>query len=156
MEEINAEDFNIERCRLQVKENRPSEIRYKIGSGEFPVHNNLIDLVTSVLLSMPEEDADYLLYDMNIEIVQILSNTVFRYRFYNREEKTFVCFTSDLCSVPDHHAKYIIAHELAHVKLGHSTRSVTQHDEDDADQLAFKWGFEDGYKAWKEYYHSHD
>lgn len=107
--------------------------------------------VADTLNRLPEEDLDYLLYTKVIRIIQPVSNTVIELNELNLSLKDdsgkiiLVAFESRLCDRGPVETTYIIAHEFAHIFLGHATNEtrVDERCEIMADEQVLKWGFEE-------------
>lgn len=124
---------------------RMDEISYQLTGGRFPLDDRLgFWWIPFVLSRLPDEDLNYLLYELNIDVVQVCANTVFKARHFNNSETVYVCFESGLCDFSQSKIIYIIAHEFAHAFLGHSATDpdITKECEIQADEQVIKWGFE--------------
>lgn len=91
----------------------------------FPYDNRLVKAVLDVMLRIPEEDRESLMYDHHILIVQICANSILRNFDVsipvtdNTSIKPLVLLESDLMDLQPAQYTYFIAHELAHVILEH-------------------------------------
>ena len=120
-------------------------IAERMITGAFPCENDLEVYLPQVLSRIPEKDLEYLLFELDIVIMQFAANTVIK--FETPEEvigKTFVAFQSNLTELSKSKRTYIIAHEFAHVFLGHDHGMIERvpEAEIEADNLVIKWGFE--------------
>jgi len=114
----------------------------------------LRDHIANTLNRLPEEDLDYLLYNRVMRVIQPVVNTVIELNELNlsiKDEKgriTLLVFHSALCDRPLEEITYTIAHEFAHVFLGHATNdiSVDKECEEQADRKVIEWGFEEELK----------
>lgn len=135
---------------------RRDEIEHNIFGNELSVvyDERLRAHVLETLNRLPEEDLDYLLYNRVIRIIQPVVNTVIELNDLNlslRDETgriTLVVFHSELCDKPLPEITYVIAHEFAHVFLGHATNqsNVDRGCELQTDKQVIKWGFEEELK----------
>ena len=111
--------------------------------------------IAETLNKLPEEDLDYLLFEKVLRIVQPIVNTVIELNDLNLSLRDstgrimLMAFESNLCDRPPHEMTYIIAHEFAHVFLGHATNRAEQNEECEveADDLVIRWGFEEELKG---------
>ncbi|MFQ5735392.1 MAG: hypothetical protein ACE5GY_00840 [Thermodesulfobacteriota bacterium] len=132
---------------------RRDEIDHNIFGNELSevYDERLRGYVLETLNRLPEEDLDTLLYNRVIRIIQPVVNTVIELNDLNlslRDEKgriTLVVFRSELCDKPSAEITYVIAHEFAHVFLGHATNQINVDEgcETEADTQVIKWGFEE-------------
>jgi hypothetical protein len=107
--------------------------------------------IADTLNRLPEADLDRLLFEKVIRIIQPVVNTVIELNDLNlslRDECgriMLVAFESKLCDRPPHETTYIIAHEFAHVFLGHATNKMRMDEQCEilADEQVIKWGFEE-------------
>ena len=110
--------------------------------------------IAETLNRLPEEDLDYLLFERVLRIVQPIVNTVIELNDLNLSLRDstgrimLMAFESALCDRPPHEITYIIAHEFAHVFLGHATNIAEQSAECEveADEQVIEWGFEEELK----------
>ena len=106
--------------------------------------------IAETLNKLPEDDLDYLLYEKVLRIIQPIVNTVIELNDLNLSLRDstgkimLMAFESTLCDRPDHEITYIIAHEFAHVFLGHATNiaELSAECEVEADEQVIRWGFE--------------
>ncbi len=113
------------------------------GSG--PVHFHLKETIMFVLMTIPEDVADYLIKGRVFSFV-VPSDGVLG--FTALESAQYLCVDpySFATSTPQDRI-YTIAHELAHVYLNHPPGYSMEKQELEADQLVVKWGFEDELRA---------
>jgi len=112
------------------------------------------DHISGTLNRLPERDLDYLLYNRVMRVIQPVVNTVIELNDLNlsmRDEQgriTLLVFHSALCDRPEWEITYTIAHEFAHVFLGHATNdiNVDRECEKQADRQVIEWGFEEELK----------
>ncbi|MDP2688783.1 MAG: hypothetical protein Q8P48_01600 [Deltaproteobacteria bacterium] len=138
------------------RSDRQEEIEHNIfGNGLSEVYDErLLGYVINTLNKLPEEDLDYLLYNRVIRVIQPVVNTVIELNDLNlslRDEEgriTLAVFHSDLCEKPSSEIVYVIAHEFAHIFLGHATNKINVDKECEikADEQVIKWGFEEELK----------
>ncbi len=110
--------------------------------------------IAEALNKLPEEDLDYLLYEKVLRVIQPIVNTVIELNDLNLSLRDstgsimLMAFESTLCDRPADEITYIIAHEFAHVFLGHATNIAAQNEECEveADELVIRWGFEEELK----------
>ncbi len=139
------------------KADRREEIEQNLFGNELSevYDERLLGHVVDTLNRLPEEDLNVLLFDKVIRIMQPVVNTVIELNDLNLSLRdasgriTLVVFHSLLCEKPPAEITYIIAHEFAHVFLGHATNqiNVDKGCEKEADRLVLKWGFEEELKA---------
>ena len=111
--------------------------------------------IAETLNRLPEEDLDDLLFEKVLRIVQPIVNTVIELNDLNLSLRDsagrimLMAFESTLCDRPAHEQTYIIAHEFAHVFLGHATNQAEQSTECEieADEQVIQWGFEEELKG---------
>lgn len=135
------------------KVDRRPEIDQSIFANELSVlyDERLRDHIANTLDRLPEQDLDYLLYNRVMRILQPVVSTVIELNDLNlsvRDETgriTLLVFHSDLCDKPLPEITYTIAHEFAHVFLGHATNdiNVDKDCERQADRQVIEWGFDD-------------
>lgn len=112
------------------------------------------DHIAKTLNRLPEQDLDYLLYNRVMRVIQPVVNTVIVLNDLNlsmRDEEgriTLLVFHSGLCDKPADEITYTIAHEFAHVFLGHATNDINADKECEklADRQVIEWGFEEELK----------
>lgn len=113
-----------------------------IGSPDIRL-SNYIEIFLSRL---PDDAFDFFLYESLFLVIQIQANTVDKYIIQKGlNEIKFIIFVSDLCNSPEDEIIYTIAHEFAHLYLGHEGVGGMTHDDSkeiDADNQVVKWGFE--------------
>ncbi len=135
---------------------RREEISRSFFSDDLSVYDErLKSHVADTLLRLLQNDLDKLLYGKVIRIIQPVTNTVIELNDLNlslRDESgsiTLVAFESGLCDRPRHEITYFIAHEFAHVFLGHATNRAGsgERDEVEADKKVIEWGFEKELKS---------
>ncbi len=111
--------------------------------------------IADTLNRLPEADLDRLLFEKVIRIIQPVVNTVIELNDLNLSLRDasgrimLVALESKLCERPPHEITYIIAHEFAHVFLGHATNEMRLDEqcEIEADEQVVKWGFEEELKG---------
>jgi hypothetical protein len=100
------------------------------------------------LLRLPVEDLRAIAYDRNIHLVNSVSNTVLHLDpiLYDpgKGDRVLVVFVVNFSKCEPHEILYVIAHEFAHVFLGHydMTKWKGEASELEADRQVIKWGFE--------------
>jgi hypothetical protein len=110
--------------------------------------------IAETLNRLPEEDLDHLLFEKVLRVIQPIVNTVIELNDLNLSLRDstgkimLMAFESALCDRPAHETTYIIAHEFAHVFLGHATNRTPLNTECEieADELVIRWGFEEELK----------
>ena len=120
-----------------------------IGSDDF----NFTYYLKECLMRLPEADLKAVAYDKDIYILKTTANTVLGldpllYTKTGKGDKVLVVFVTNFSKCPAHQIMYIIAHEFAHVLLGHYTKGVFMGpaSETEADEQLTKWGFEEELK----------
>ena len=109
---------------------------------------NLRYYLKECLLRLPFEDLKAIAYEKSIHIVNSTMNTVLHLDpiIYDpgKGDRVLVIFTMNFSTSPRHEILYVIAHEFAHVFLGHYDRSKWKNEESEleADRQVVKWGFE--------------
>jgi len=66
-------------------------------------------------------------------------------RYQDRFTEDLIILSNEICSLPNEEACGIVAHEIAHVILGHTgTDPLTDYDrkESEVEELIISWGFE--------------
>ena len=97
---------------------------------------------------LPLEDLRAVAYERNVHILVTAGNAVIgldRVLYdQGKGDMVLVVFTSNFSKMPAHEIVYIIAHEFAHVFLGHydSSKWRGKHGEAEADRQVIKWGLE--------------
>jgi len=134
------------------KADRRAEIDQNIfANGLSEVYDERIrDHISNTLNRLPEDDLDYLLYNRVMRVIQPVVNTVIELNDLNlsmrdaRGRITLLVFHSNLCDKPIEEITYTIAHEFAHVFLGHATNDINADTgcEELADRQVIAWGFE--------------
>lgn len=142
---------------MQEQVDRRVEIDQNIFANGFSevYDERLRDHIANTLNRLPEQDLDYLLYNRVLRVLQPVVNTVIELNELNlsmRDEKgriTLLVFHSGLCDRPDAEITYTIAHEFAHVFLGHATNDIDADAacEELADRKVIEWGFEEELKC---------
>ena len=116
-----------------------------IGSDDF----NFIYYLRECLMRIPLNDLKSITYDRDVHILKTTANTVLDLDplFYNRGkgDKVLVVFVTNFGKCPPHEIMYIIAHEFAHVYLGHydKARFAGEQSETEVDDQLKKWGFQE-------------
>jgi hypothetical protein len=117
-----------------------------IGSDDF----NFTYYLKECLMRLPETDLKAVAYDKDIYVLKTTANTVLGldpllYTKAGKGDKVLVIFVTNFSKCPAHEIMYIIAHEFAHVFLGHYTKSLFTGtaSEIKADEQLKKWGFEE-------------
>ncbi len=104
------------------------------------------------LIRLPLRDLKAITYERNVHILKTAANTVLSINplLYDpgKGDKVLVVFVTNFWKCPAHQIMYIIAHEFAHVYLGHydRTRWAGDASEVEADEQVTKWGFEEEWK----------
>lgn len=100
------------------------------------------------LIRLPVEDLRAIAYERNIHLVSSMSNTVVHLDPVifdpGKGDRVLVIFTVNFSKCEPHQLVYVIAHEFAHVYLGHYDRRQWKGkaSEEEADRQVIKWGFE--------------
>lgn len=100
------------------------------------------------LLRLPLGDLKAIAYDRNIHIMSSTANTVVHLdpMVYDsgKGDRVLVVFVVNFSKSYPHETLYTIAHELAHVLLGHYDRARWKGEESEleADRQVVRWGFE--------------
>lgn len=100
------------------------------------------------LIRLPLEDLRAVAYDRNIHVMNSRGNTVLGLDpiFYDpgKGDRVLVVLVVNFSKCEPHEIIYIIAHEFAHVFLGHYDRTKWKDEESEleADRQVIKWGFE--------------
>ncbi len=116
-----------------------------IGSDDF----NFIYYLRECLMRIPFRDLKSIVYEKNVHILKTTGNTVLGLDslFYapGRGDRALVVFVTNFSKCPPHEIMYIIAHEFAHLYLGHydKNRFAGQESEIQADDRLRMWGFEE-------------
>lgn len=107
--------------------------------------SELIKYVKLFLTRLPNDAYNFFIYEIDLLIIQPQVNTIDRYIIDNgTKEIKFVLFVTDLCKSSKDEIIYTIAHEFAHLYLGHDGVNKSALDgsqEIKADQLVEEWGF---------------
>jgi hypothetical protein len=104
------------------------------------------------LMRLPIKDLKAIIYEKDIHILQTHANTVLSIDplLYDsgKGDKVLVVFVTNFWKCPAHQIMYIIAHEFAHVYLGHYDKSrwAWETGEIEANEQVKKWGFEEEWK----------
>jgi hypothetical protein len=119
-----------------------------IGSDDF----NFKYYFRECLMRLPLRDLKAITYEKNIHILKSTANTVLSIDplLYDpgKGDRVLIVFVTNFSKCPSHEIMYIIAHEFAHVYLGHYDRSqwAGHKSELEADDQVKKWGFEEELK----------
>lgn len=136
--------------RPVYRPDRTEEIEESLFENGISVYDErLKQRIMETLNRLPEEDQDFLLYEKVIRIIQPVANTVIELNGLNLSIRdnsgkiVIMAFESGLCDRPPSEVIYFIAHEFAHVFLGHATNQGDSGDECEikADEQALRWGF---------------
>ena len=96
--------------------------------------------LTDVLKRLPQDAFDFF-SAKNLMFIQPPGNSFFEFDA-DLLEHTLLIFTSDLCDESQAVILYTIAHEFAHVYLGHKQLTDDPYVELEADKQVIAWGFE--------------
>ncbi len=97
---------------------------------------------------LPWEDLKVIAYERNLHFVVTAKNTVVSMKpilyDHGKGEMVLVVFAVSFAKLRTHEIRYVIAHELAHVFLGHYDRANWNGEESerDADRQVMTWGLE--------------
>lgn len=128
-----------------------------VGTDDF----NFTYYLRECLMRLPVRDLKGIAYERNVHILKTTANTVLDLRplLYagGKGDNVLVVFVTNFSKCPPHEIMYIIAHEFAHVCLGHydKARYAGEESETEADDLLLKWGFEEELRREKAYNISH-
>jgi len=112
------------------------------------------------LMRLPVKDLKTIIYEKNIHILQTHANTVFSIDplLYDpgKGDRVLVVFVTNFYKCSPHEIMYIIAHEFAHVYLGHYDKSrwAWETGEIEANEQVKKWGFEEEFER-SRLHHTH-
>jgi len=126
-------------------------VRKIVGTDDF----NFTYYLRECLMRLPDHDLKGIAYERNVHILKTTANTVLDLRpiLYaaGKGDNVLVVFVTNFSRCPPHEVMYIIAHEFAHVYLGHydETRYMGEQSEAEADDLLLKWGFEEELRRWR-------
>jgi hypothetical protein len=124
-----------------------------VGMDDF----NFTYYLRECLMRLPIRDLKSIAYEKNLHILKTTANTVLDLKplLYasGKGDNVLVVFVTNFSKCPPHEIMYIIAHEFAHVCLGHydKARYVGEESEVEADDLLMKWGFEEELRREKAY-----
>ncbi len=150
-------------AKKEVSAERLEEIAYDVAMlGDGTVmdgKNNLQTIVIHTLARLPDEVYDAVMYPSPLfigpgpgqlgEALQLSLAGPPSGDKPQRIDRNVVVLSNELCDQPIEDAMWTVAHELAHIYLGHLKRGGASSGvvypleaETDADQLAVSWGFE--------------
>jgi hypothetical protein len=104
------------------------------------------------IMVLPWDDLKTIAYERNINFIATTKSTAISLEpiLYNqgKGDMVLVVFVANFSKLPPHEIRYIIAHELAHVFLGHYNRNHWRGEESerDADRQVIAWGLEEELK----------
>jgi hypothetical protein len=100
------------------------------------------------LARFPLADLKSIVYEKNLHVVATMQNAVVSAEpvLYDagKGDRVLIVFATNFSKCKPHETLYIIAHEFAHVFLGHYDRANWKGEESEveADRQVVKWGFE--------------
>jgi Zn-dependent protease with chaperone function len=100
------------------------------------------------LTRLPFADLRKIVYEKNVHLLVTTQNSVVSANaiLYDpgKGEQVLVVFTTNFSKCEPHEILYIIAHEFAHVFLGHHDKTIWRghQSEIEADRQVIEWGFE--------------
>ncbi len=115
-----------------------------IGSDDYNFRYYLKDVVTR----LPLEDLKSMAYEKNLHILVTSGNTVVGLDpiLYDpgKGDMALMVFVSNFSKRQPHEILYILAHEFAHLFLGHYRRALWKGEESEieADRQVIRWGLE--------------
>ena len=125
------------------------QMTYRImGSDDF----NFTYYLRECLMRIPLRDLKSIVYDKDVHILKTTGSTVLGLDplFYSpgKGDRVLVIFVGNFSKCPPHEIMYVIAHEFAHLYLGHydKNRFAGQESEAQADDQLRTWGFEEELK----------